>query len=234
MLTPYRDVLTQPGALRFSLAGFLARLPISMLTLGVVLLVSGTGRSYALAGAAAGAVNLGFVVAGPRLARLVDGYGQAAVLRPAAAAQAVALGALILAGTNEAPGAVLVALSLLTGMTMPSIGGLVRARWTTLLGGSDPAQAPTGAARLHTAFSFESVVDEVIFVVGPIAATRAPAGPPAASWRSTRWAAWWPGSCSAPPAGTRRRGRGSWPERSASAPRRSRCRSCRPWASWPG
>ncbi|WP_019876836.1 MFS transporter [Sporichthya polymorpha] len=172
MLAPYRDVLTQPGALRFSLAGFLARLPISMLTLGVVLLVSGTGRSYALAGAAAGAVNLGFVVAGPRLARLVDGYGQAAVLRPAALAQAVALVALIVAGTSEAPGPVLVALSLLSGMTMPSIGGLVRARWTTLLGGPDPAHAtPVSRARLHTAFSFESVVDEVIFVVGPIAAT---------------------------------------------------------------
>lgn len=162
MLTPYRDVLAHPGALRFSLAGLLARLPISMLTLGVVLLVSGTGRSYALAGAAAGAVNLGYVLAGPRLGRLVDRFGQAAVLRPAAGAQAVTVTALIVGGTRHAPGAVLVGLALLTGMSMPSIGGLVRARWSALL------DAPT---RLHTAFSFEAVLDEVIFVVGPIVAT---------------------------------------------------------------
>ena len=162
MLTPYREVLAHPGALRFSLAGLLARLPISMLTLGVVLLVSGTGRSYALAGAAAGAVNLGFVVAGPRLGRLVDRYGQATVLRPAAAAQATTVTALIVAGTQHAPGPVLVVLALLVGMSMPSIGGLVRARWSALLDSPD---------RLHTAFSFESVLDEVIFVVGPIVAT---------------------------------------------------------------
>lgn len=162
MLTPYREVLAQPGALRFSLAGLLARLPISMLTLGVVLLVSGTGRSYALAGAAAGAVNLGYVLAGPRLGRLVDRFGQAAVLRPAAGAQAVTVTALIVAGTRHAPGVALVVLALLTGMSMPSIGGLVRARWSVLL------DSPN---RLHTAFSFESVLDEVIFVVGPIVAT---------------------------------------------------------------
>jgi MFS family permease len=162
MLTPYRDVLAQPGALRFSLAGLLARLPISMLTLGVVLLVSGTGRSYALAGAVAGAVNLGFVLAGPRLGRLVDRYGQATVLRPAAGAQAATVTALIVAGTEHAPGAVLVTLGLLIGMSMPSIGGLVRARWSALL---------DSPHRLHTAFSFESVLDEVVFILGPLIAT---------------------------------------------------------------
>ncbi len=166
MLTPYREVLAHPGALRFSLSGFLARLPISMMTLGVVLLISGTGRSYALAGAAAAAVNLGFVVAGPRLARLADRHGQAAVLRPAAVAQVATVLALIVAGSNSAPGWLLVVLGGLTGMSMPSIGGLVRARWSALLSGGEGV-----AGRLHTAFSFESVVDEVIFVVGPLLAT---------------------------------------------------------------
>jgi MFS family permease len=47
-------------------------------------------------------------------------------------------------------------------MSIPSIGGMVRARWSALL--DDPG-------RMHTAFSLESVVDEVIFIVGPIVAT---------------------------------------------------------------
>lgn len=169
MLRPYRDVLAHPGALRFSLSGFLARLPISMLTLGVVLLVSGTGRSYALAGAAAAAVNLGFVVAGPQLGRLVDRYGQAAVLRPAAVAQTATLIALIVAGTEHAPGPVLVVLAGLVGMSIPSIGGMVRARWSALL--NERLSQGTDAGPMHTAFSLESVIDEVIFMVGPIVAT---------------------------------------------------------------
>ena len=40
MLTTYRRVLALPGALVFSASGLVARLPISMMTLGIVLLVS--------------------------------------------------------------------------------------------------------------------------------------------------------------------------------------------------
>ena len=45
---------------------------------------------------------------------------------------------------------------------MPSLGTLVRARWSVLLAGSP---------RLHAAFSFESVADELCFVIGPAAVT---------------------------------------------------------------
>jgi predicted MFS family arabinose efflux permease len=44
---------------------------------------------------------------------------------------------------------------------MPSMGSLVRARWAHLYKGS---------SLLHTAYSFESVVDEIVFIVGPILA----------------------------------------------------------------
>jgi len=45
---------------------------------------------------------------------------------------------------------------------MGAVGALVRARWTHLLG--DP-----GA--IHTAYSLESALDELVFVVGPVVAT---------------------------------------------------------------
>jgi predicted MFS family arabinose efflux permease len=45
---------------------------------------------------------------------------------------------------------------------MPSLGTLVRARWSVLLAGSP---------QLHAAFSFESVADELCFVIGPAAVT---------------------------------------------------------------
>ena len=45
MLRPYRELLATPGGLRFSSAAFVARMPIAMIGLGVVLLVvAETGR----------------------------------------------------------------------------------------------------------------------------------------------------------------------------------------------
>src|SRR5690606_20162617 len=53
-------------------------------------------------------------------------------------------------------------LAVLSGATMPQIGSCVRARWVHLLG-SDP--------KLHTAFSYEAVMDEMVFITGPIIVT---------------------------------------------------------------
>ena len=50
MLDSYRRVLARPGAFRFSSAALVARLPISMVGLGIVLLVEERTGSYGLAG----------------------------------------------------------------------------------------------------------------------------------------------------------------------------------------
>lgn len=161
MLRPYRKLLARPGALAFSAAGFVARLPISMMALAIVLLLSGTGRSYALAGAVAATVALLNAVAGPRIGRLVDRHGQARVLRVTATVHTAALVGLAAAGTARAPGWVLFLPAAVVGLSFASIGGMVRARWSALLAND--------RAELHTAYALESVIDEVIFIVGPIA-----------------------------------------------------------------
>ena len=83
MLDSYRRVLARPGALAFSSAALVARLPISMVGLGIVLLVEQSTGSYGLAGT----VSAVFVLAEAAFAvlhgRLVDSYGQSTVL-PAA------------------------------------------------------------------------------------------------------------------------------------------------------
>ena len=72
MLTSYRRVLAEPGTLRFSATGLVARLPISMVGLGIVLLVSAATGSYGVAGA----VSAAYMVANAGLAilqgRLLD------------------------------------------------------------------------------------------------------------------------------------------------------------------
>jgi hypothetical protein len=54
VLKPYRSLLSIPHARAFVLAGFVARLSISMWALGSVLMVSELTGSYGLAGAVAG------------------------------------------------------------------------------------------------------------------------------------------------------------------------------------
>ena len=156
---PYVEVLRLPGALGFSSAGFVARMPISMFGLGTVLLIAALTRRYGLAGVVAAAGSVGYAVAAPQFAKLTDRHGQRRVLRPQVMVFAAATAALMVAAEARAPLAVVVGSSLLAGATMPSMGPMVRARWSALLGGT---------ARLHTAFSLESVADEIIFMVGPV------------------------------------------------------------------
>lgn len=66
MLDTYRRVLSLPGALAFSLSGLLGRLPISMISLGIVLLVSERTGSYSLAGS----VSAAYIVANATVAVL--------------------------------------------------------------------------------------------------------------------------------------------------------------------
>ncbi|WP_327105410.1 MFS transporter [Nonomuraea glycinis] len=162
MVGPYRGLFNGPGVKAFVLAGFIGRMPMSMLGIGIVLLVQGLTGSYAIAGAVAAASNISFAVAAPLSGRLVDRFGQSRVIIPFAALNAVALVALMLSARLGLPQWTLYASGLLVGATSLSLGSMVRARWSRLYGGS---------AKLNTAFAFESVADEVIFVTGPALVT---------------------------------------------------------------
>ena len=162
VLRPYRDVLALPGAPSFAVAGFFARLPISMLGIGTVLLVESATGSYAVAGAVAATTGFASVVAAPALARLYDRHGQRRVLRPNVALHAAGLVALVACAAFALPTWTLFAAALVVGLATMQVGSLVRARWSALL---------VGSPRLSTAFSLESVLDELIFIVGPVAVT---------------------------------------------------------------
>lgn len=55
MASPYRVVLSLPGAALFSVTGTVARLPLSMVGLALVIVVERATDSYALAGTVAAA-----------------------------------------------------------------------------------------------------------------------------------------------------------------------------------
>ncbi|HZC41194.1 MAG TPA: MFS transporter, partial [Streptosporangiaceae bacterium] len=159
---PYLEILRLPGALGFSLAGFFGRMPMSMFGLGTVLLVAAVTGRYGVAGLVAAAGSVGYAGCAPLAARLSDRLGQDRVLGPQAAVFGTATVGFVAAAQARAPLWVLLITGALAGATMPSLGPMVRSRWGTLLSGS---------ARLHTAFSLESVADEMIFVIGPALVT---------------------------------------------------------------
>lgn len=161
MPNPYAAILREPGAAAFSLTGLIARLPMSMIGIGIVLVVEGTSGSYALAGAVSAVATVAFALISPQFSRLVDRYGQRRVTTPQLTAYVTALIALVVLAERDAPPWTLFLAALVIGCE-PTIGSLVRSRWARALG---------SGAQLRTAYSWESVLDELVFVVGPTAVT---------------------------------------------------------------
>lgn len=158
----YREILTLPGAWQFSAAGMLARSGGAMMGIGLVLMVSAIYGSYGLAGALAASNAVAWALGTAALSNLVDRHGQRRVMYPAAIVSAVSLSLLVVMAVLQLPAWTLFAPSIVCGATGGAPGALVRARWTHLV--ADPDQ-------LHTAFSLESTLDEVTFIVGPVLAT---------------------------------------------------------------
>ncbi|HNN48205.1 MAG TPA: MFS transporter, partial [Marmoricola sp.] len=89
MLDSYRRVFAYGGAWQFSATGVIARLPISMMTLSIVVMVSELSGSYTRAGQVSAAYiigNAGFAILH---GRLIDRFGQRVVLLVDAAAFAL-------------------------------------------------------------------------------------------------------------------------------------------------
>ncbi|WP_454042814.1 MFS transporter [Cellulosimicrobium sp. Marseille-Q8652] len=154
--------MTIPGAWQFSAAALVARLPMSMVGIGTILMVQGIYGEYALAGRVAAVLIVVQAIFSPQIARLVDRVGQRKVMLPLLAATTVGLGGLILCAVLRTPEWTLYVFAAVAGGTQGSYGSMVRARWTHVL--DDPR-------RLHTAYSLESALDELVFVVGPVLAT---------------------------------------------------------------
>jgi MFS family permease len=139
-------------------ATMLARLPLGINALATVLFLQHQTGSFAIAGAAAGAEALGAGLGAPIAARLVDSLGKG-VLLVLAAAHAAGLAALVALGYADAPAPALLAAALVAGMAMPPVSAVMRALYPRML--SEPAL-------IQGAYALDSVLTEVLFVVGPL------------------------------------------------------------------
>ena len=159
MVDRYRSVLAAPGCARVFGTALVGRLPQGMTSLAILLLVREHTQSYAAAGVAVGAYDFATAGGAPVLGRLVDRFGRRRVLPPVAVAQCLALCALLIAAHGGAGAAALIALSAIAGSLMPPIAPAVRALLRDLLPDPDVRE---------TAYALESVIQEVIWIAGPL------------------------------------------------------------------
>jgi MFS family permease len=133
-----------------------------MTGIGIVLLVSLTTGSFGQAGLLAAVVTLTAAAVAPLWGRAIDRVGQARVLLLAALINNLSLAVLIVAVELGWPLAVSAVAAAGVGAGFTLAGSAVRARWTL---------RHNGSPLLNTAFALEAMLDEVVFIIGPILAT---------------------------------------------------------------
>lgn len=152
-----RSILSAPGAPALLGSSIIARLPLAMFGIALLVHAQRLTGSFAVAGAASGAYAIASAVAAPFLGGVVDRCGQSRVLVSGAAVTALVLIAngLLPSGTSAL---LLVALAAATGLVTPPLAACVRTLLPAIV--SDPSE-------LSALFAFESTVLELTFVFGP-------------------------------------------------------------------
>jgi MFS family permease len=155
----YRQLLEPPELRRTVLSSLLGRLPIGMTAFALLLFVQSASGSFARGGAASACYVAGLALLAPVLGRAIDRHGPKWILLGCATVFPAALLALVLAVHREAPAAALLALAAVAGGSFPPITVCMRTYLKNRL-----ANNPL----LSAAYSLESVVIELVFIVGPM------------------------------------------------------------------
>lgn len=160
LLAPYRAVLASPGAPRLALASLMAKWPISMFPISVLLLVP-PRYSYAQAGAVVAVMLLANAVSSPVRGRQAARRGAGPVLRVCLAGYLAGIAGIGLCAVVGAPLPLLLGSALLMGAFFPPASILLRSHWTAVdrdLGGRSSANA------------LESALMDLSLITGPVLA----------------------------------------------------------------
>ena len=135
-----------------------ARAPYAMIPLGTMTAVTASTGSVATGGLATAFVSIALAIASPLIGRWADHQGQRFVLSLLTPINALALGLLVYTSASGIDGPLLWLCCILAGATSLPIGSFTRTRWVTMV---------SNQRELNTALSYESTVDEMVFVLGP-------------------------------------------------------------------
>ena len=162
--SPYAQLFRIPGTKAFCVSGAIARLPMSMMGLGIVLALNHMYDNWTIAGVMSAAYVLATAAVTPLYARLFDRFGQRKVGPVILTVQVIVMLGFAFAALMRLPIPLLFVLAVVMGMTQFSFGALVRTRWAYVLDRADKEDL------LNTAYALESAIDEIVFIFGPILA----------------------------------------------------------------
>jgi MFS family permease len=156
----YARILRTPHVMPLMVAALVARLPIGIHSLAIVLFLRERTGSYAVAGVVAAAFALGAGAGAPLAGRLIDRFGQGRVLVPSALLHTGFLAALVGLALADASAGLLVPVAIAAGLAIPPISATLRPLWPPMLR-DEPELLPT-------AYALDSVLIELVFVLGPL------------------------------------------------------------------
>ncbi|MFJ6075691.1 MFS transporter [Streptomyces sp. NPDC093065] len=156
----YAAVLRVPHARRTFAAALVGRLSYGTVSLALMLSLTRSTGSYAVAGLVMALFGATSVFLSPYRASLVDRHGPRRALPPMALLYAVLLCALAAACRRPGtPEAVLAVTAAVAGACTPPLGPTMRAVWAQLL---------PDRALLQRAYGLDGVAEELLFVSGPL------------------------------------------------------------------
>lgn len=155
----YLRLLSYPPAAVPFVAAVIARLPVSMAPLGLLLLVEHARNAYGDAGIVTGAFAVGCAIGTPIWGRMMDRFGQVPTLLSTSLASASFLVAAAVSTIGGAPIPVLILLAAGAGLSYPPMSPAVRAGWRVIF--------PDLPSR-RVAFALDATAVELLFVLGPL------------------------------------------------------------------
>jgi MFS family permease len=156
--SPYR-VLLRSSAVRWqALGGLLAQTTQGAGAIGVILVIRGHHGSLALAGAVVGAVSVAGGLARPVQGRFIDRRGPRGLMAATGIVHPAAVIAIVALSDARAPGAVLVAVGVLAGASLPPVSTCMRVAWGAASGDGDRTSA----------YSLVYLTQELAILAGPL------------------------------------------------------------------
>lgn len=154
----YRDFFRQPGVTALVTVALLARMPIGMVGLALLMFAREVLGSYALAGTISGIYFAAMAVGAPIQGRLVDRSGPWTVLAVTGLVHPVSLAAIYFAGRDGASFAAMAVAAAAAGLFALPITVLTRTAWRHRFASEEDRRR---------AFSLDAVLIEVNFTLGP-------------------------------------------------------------------
>lgn len=155
----YRALLGDRAFAGLLATSVVARMPLGMNSLAILLFMRARTGSFLQAGIAVGAYTLANAAAAPIQGRLLDRLHHRRILLCCTLAETSLLLALVLVADAGAGTVVLVAIATLAGAVMPPVSASVRALWP---------QVVQGAGTLESAYALDATTQEVIWTLGPV------------------------------------------------------------------